>query len=309
MKRQNFLFEMKNIIIIGVLNHQDTILDSIKNQGDYNFIGYVDSFIKKGRNHNGYPILGNEHDLPYLMDRYNIYGGIVAAMDNMERRSLVDRVLRVVPDFNFIAFYHPSITNVEMGRLLESNGRTIVENDFANKVKTQDKEVFIHPLADVHTKNIGNKTKVWQFSVILEKARIGGNCNINSHTFIENNVVIGDNVTIKCGVYLWDGVRIKDDVFIGPNVTFTNDKYPKSKNYPDEYQEVIIEEGASIGANSTVLGGVRIGQGSMIGAGSVVSKNVPEGELWVGNPARFVRKMEQAKVLPVIEDKLKEVEV
>ncbi|PIF01589.1 MAG: dTDP-6-deoxy-3,4-keto-hexulose isomerase [Maribacter sp.] len=196
-----------------------------------------------------------------------------------------------------------------MGRLLESNGRTIVENDFANKVKTQDKEVFIHPLADVHTKNIGNKTKVWQFSVILEKARIGGNCNINSHTFIENNVVIGDNVTIKCGVYLWDGVRIKDDVFIGPNVTFTNDKYPKSKNYPDEYQEVIIEEGASIGANSTVLGGVRIGQGSMIGAGSVVSKNVPEGELWVGNPARFVRKMEQAKVLPVIEDKLKEVEV
>ncbi len=152
-------------------------------------------------------------------------------------------------------------------------------------------DFFIHPLADVQTDNIGNETRIWQFSIVLKNARIGSNCNINSHTFIENDVIIGDNVTVKCGVYLWDGLRIESNVFIGPNVTFTNDKYPRSKQYPDEFQTTVVKDGASIGANVTVLGGVTVGKKSMIGAGSVVTKNIPDGELWVGNPAKFVRKI------------------
>ncbi len=155
----------------------------------------------------------------------------------------------------------------------------------------ENKNFFIHPLADVQSKNIGAETKIWQFSIILSNARIGKNCNINSHTFIENNVIIGDNVTVKCGVYLWDGLRIEDNVFIGPNVTFVNDKYPRSKQYPQEFQTTIIKKGASIGANATIFGGVKIGEKSMIGADSMVTKNIPDGELWVGSPARFVRKV------------------
>jgi acetyltransferase-like isoleucine patch superfamily enzyme len=155
----------------------------------------------------------------------------------------------------------------------------------------EKKEFFIHSLADFHTKDIGAETKIWQFSIVLKNAIIGKNCNINSHTFIENDVIIGDNVTVKCGVYLWDGLRIEDNVFIGPNVTFTNDKYPRSKQYPQEFQSTVIKKGASIGANVTILGGVIIGEKSMIGAGSVVTKNIPDGELWVGNPAKFVRKI------------------
>ena len=152
-------------------------------------------------------------------------------------------------------------------------------------------DFFIHPLADVQTDNIGDETRIWQFSIVLKNARIGNYCNINSHTFIENDVIIGDNVTVKCGVYLWDGLRIESNVFIGPNVTFTNDKYPRSKQYPDEFQTTVVKDGASIGANVTVLGGVTVGKKSMIGAGSVVTKNIPDGELWVGNPAKFVRKI------------------
>lgn len=152
-------------------------------------------------------------------------------------------------------------------------------------------EFFIHSLADVQTDKIGDETRIWQFSIVLKNARIGSNCNINSHTFIENDVIIGDSVTVKCGVYLWDGLRIENNVFIGPNVTFTNDKYPRSKQYPNEFQSTIVKDGASIGANATVLGGVTIGKKSMIGAGSVVTKNIPDGELWVGNPAKFLKKI------------------
>jgi acetyltransferase-like isoleucine patch superfamily enzyme len=151
--------------------------------------------------------------------------------------------------------------------------------------------VFIHPLSDVQSKQIGKDTKLWQFSIVLKDAVIGENCNINSHTFIENDVVIGNNVTVKCGVYLWDGIIIEDNVFIGPNVTFTNDKYPRSKVYPGEFQKTIIKRGASIGANATILGGLTIGENTLVGAGSVVTKNIPAGELWVGNPAKFVRKI------------------
>lgn len=147
--------------------------------------------------------------------------------------------------------------------------------------------IFIHPSAEVQTNKIGEGTRIWQFVVILNQAEIGKNCNINSHCFIENDVVIGDNVTVKCGVQIWDGIHIENNVFIGPNVTFTNDKKPRSKQYPDEFDKTIIKEGASIGANATILSGLTIGRYAMIGAGSVVTKNIPDNTLWYGNPAKF----------------------
>jgi len=145
----------------------------------------------------------------------------------------------------------------------------------------------IHPTAEVNTQNIGEGTTIWQFCVVLPGARIGKNCNINCHVFIENDVVIGDNVTIKSGVQLWDGLRIEDNVFIGPNVTFTNDLIPRSKQYPDQFLQTTIKAGASIGANTTIIGGITIGRYALIGAGSVVTKNVPDYSLWYGNPAQF----------------------
>lgn len=151
--------------------------------------------------------------------------------------------------------------------------------------------VNVHPTADVQTTQVGEGTYIWQFSVILANARIGKKCNINCHTFIENDVILGDNVTVKSGVYLWDGLRIGNNVFIGPNVTFTNDKFPRSKQYPEEFQQTIVHDNASIGAGSVVLGGITIGENAMIGAGSVLTKSVPAGELWLGNPARFIRKI------------------
>ncbi len=149
--------------------------------------------------------------------------------------------------------------------------------------------LLIHETADVKTKNVGDDTKIWQYTVILEQAKIGKNCNINCHCFIENDVIVGDNVTIKSGVYLWDGLRIGNDVFIGPNVTFINDKFPKSKVYPDKFLNTIIEDGVSIGAGAIIMGGITIGAGAMIGAGSLVTKNVKPKTLWYGNPAKFIR--------------------
>lgn len=146
---------------------------------------------------------------------------------------------------------------------------------------------FTHPQAIVETSNIGEDTRVWAFAHILPGAVVGSNCNINDHTFIENDVVIGNNVTVKSGVYIWDGLRIKDNVFIGPNVTFTNDLRPRSKQYPLEFMKTTIDEWASIGANSTIIAGVTIGSYAMIGAGSLVSKDIPNNTLWYGNPARF----------------------
>lgn len=143
----------------------------------------------------------------------------------------------------------------------------------------------IHKLADVQSKNIGEGTTVWQFAIILPGAVIGKNCNINCHTFIENDVIVGNNVTLKSGVYVWDGITIEDNVFIGPNVTFVNDKYPKSKQYPAKFQSLLIKRGASIGANATILGGITIGEYAMIGAGSVVTKDVSAFSLVYGNPA------------------------
>ncbi|WP_169083623.1 acyltransferase [Paenibacillus sp. PL91] len=144
---------------------------------------------------------------------------------------------------------------------------------------------FKHEQALVETDNIGDDTRVWAFTHILSGAKIGKNCNINDHTFIENDVVLGDNVTVKSGVYIWDGVRISDNVFIGPNVTFTNDLNPRSKQYPIEFEKTIINEFASIGANSTIIAGNSIGKYAMVGAGSVVTKSIPNHTLWYGNPA------------------------
>jgi UDP-2-acetamido-3-amino-2,3-dideoxy-glucuronate N-acetyltransferase len=143
----------------------------------------------------------------------------------------------------------------------------------------------IHPSADVQTKAIGNDTTVWQYAVILSKATIGSNCNINCHTFIENEVVVGDYVTIKSGVYLWDGITVEDYAFIGPNVSFTNDRFPRSKQYPIEFQQTLIKKGASIGAAAVILGGLTIGIYALIGAGAVVTKNVPDYAMVYGNPA------------------------
>lgn len=148
---------------------------------------------------------------------------------------------------------------------------------------------MIHPLSDVHSKKIGEGTKVWQYSVILKGAVIGCNCNICAHTLIEGQVTVGDNVTIKSGVYLWDGVMIESDVFIGPAVVFTNDRHPRSKKYPEEFLKTRVQRGASLGANSTILPGITIGEGAMLGAGAVVTKDVPPFSVVVGNPARVIR--------------------
>jgi len=145
---------------------------------------------------------------------------------------------------------------------------------------------MIHRLADVKSKKIGSNTRIWQFCVVFAKAKIGENCNINAQCLIENNVVIGDNVTIKSGVQVWDGITIEDNVFIGPNVTFTNDLKPRSKQ-SFTCLETLVKENASIGANSTLIGGITIGESAMIGAGSVVTKDVPNNTLWYGNPASF----------------------
>ncbi|EAV7066394.1 N-acetyltransferase [Salmonella enterica] len=145
--------------------------------------------------------------------------------------------------------------------------------------------------SDVQSKNIGEGTRVWQFSVILPGAVIGAECNICAHTLIENDVVIGDRVTIKSGVYIWDGITLEDDVFIGPCVSFTNDKIPRSKQYPEQFARTVVKKGASIGANATILPGIVIGEGAMVGAGSVVTKDVPANMVVIGNPAKNIKEV------------------
>lgn len=151
---------------------------------------------------------------------------------------------------------------------------------------------MIHSLSDCLSKKIGKNTNVWQYVVVLSEAVIGDNCNICAHSFIENEVKIGNDVTVKCGVYLWDGITIEDNVQIGPNVTFTNDKYPRAKK-TFELQRTLIKRNASIGAASTILGGVTIGENAMVGAGSLVTKDIPDNELWLGSPAKFIRKIDK----------------
>lgn len=146
---------------------------------------------------------------------------------------------------------------------------------------------FVHENGICESKNVGEGTRIWAFAHVLPGAIIGKNCNICDSVFIENDVVIGDNVTIKCGVQIWDGVRLNDNVFVGPNATFTNDAFPRSKEYPEQFLQTIVEDGASIGANSTILPGLRIGARAMIGAGTVVTGNVPPNAIVTGNPGRI----------------------
>src|SRR3954470_17738230 len=149
-------------------------------------------------------------------------------------------------------------------------------------------KVFVHPHALCESANVGENTRIWAFAHVLPGARIGVDCNICDHVFIENDVVIGDRVTIKCGVQLWDGLRVADDVFIGPNATFSNDKYPQSKRYQDKVLQTQIGRGASIGSGANVLPGLRIGARAMVGAGAVVTHDVPSRAVVSGNPARIV---------------------
>jgi UDP-2-acetamido-3-amino-2,3-dideoxy-glucuronate N-acetyltransferase len=145
----------------------------------------------------------------------------------------------------------------------------------------------IHPLSDVQAHNVGSETKIWQYSIVLPRAVIGDSCNICAHVFIENDVRIGDRVTVKSGVQLWDGVVLEDDVFVGPNATFSNDSFPRSRQRPAEYARTLVRRGASIGANATILPGVVIGEHAMVAAGAVVTRNVPAYGIVVGNPARI----------------------
>jgi UDP-2-acetamido-3-amino-2,3-dideoxy-glucuronate N-acetyltransferase len=151
---------------------------------------------------------------------------------------------------------------------------------------------FIHPLADVQSSEIGPGTRVWQFVVVLKGARIGTGCNICAQVLIEGAVTIGDRVTVKSGVQLWDGLVVEDDVFIGPNATFTNDRFPRSQHYLDRYPVTRVERGASIGAGAVILPGLTIGAGAMVAAGAVVTRDVPPRTLVMGNPARVTRQLD-----------------
>lgn len=159
------------------------------------------------------------------------------------------------------------------------------------------KEHFVHPQAICETSNVGENTRIWAFAHVLPNAVIGSDCNICDGVFIENDVRVGNRVTVKCGVQLWDGIIIEDDVFIGPNATFTNDPFPRSKIHPEKFLKTLIRKGASIGANATILPGLEIGSGAMIGAGSVVTHSVPPNAIVEGNPARIMGYMggEQGK--------------
>lgn len=155
---------------------------------------------------------------------------------------------------------------------------------------------FIHELADVKAKCIGDKTRIWQFVVVLPEAIVGDECNICSHCLIENDVKIGNRVTIKSGVQLWDGLRVEDDVFIGPNVTFCNDHFPRSKLHIPKYLVTTVRNGASIGSGATILPGITIGKKAMIGAGAVVTRSVPANAIVAGNPASIIGYVDTEKL-------------
>ncbi len=150
---------------------------------------------------------------------------------------------------------------------------------------------FVHPHALVETDDIGPGTRVWAFAHVLEGARIGADCNICDHSYVEGGVVVGDRVTIKSGVYLWEGMIVEDDVFLGPQATFTNDRFPRSRQ-PWTCEGITIRRGATVGAGAVVLPGVTIGERAMVGAGAVVVADVEPDTVVVGNPARVIRRIE-----------------
>jgi UDP-2-acetamido-3-amino-2,3-dideoxy-glucuronate N-acetyltransferase len=157
-----------------------------------------------------------------------------------------------------------------------------------------DAAAFIHPLSDVRTMSVGTGSRIWQFVVVLPGAVIGRDVNLCAQVFVENDVRIGDRVTVKNGVQLWDGVTLEDDVFIGPNATFTNDRFPRSRVRSAEPLRTLVRRGASIGANATLLPGLTVGEGAMVAAGAVVTRDVPPHTLVQGNPARPVRRVDDA---------------
>lgn len=148
-------------------------------------------------------------------------------------------------------------------------------------------EYSVHPQGLCESTRVGAKTRIWAFAHVLPGAQLGAECNICDHVFIENDVTVGDRVTVKCGVQLWDGVDLEDDVFVGPNVTFTNDRFPRSKQHPEKFLRTRVRKGASIGANATILPGLTVGPRAMVGAGAVVTKDVPANAIVKGNPARI----------------------
>lgn len=158
----------------------------------------------------------------------------------------------------------------------------------ASGCKLMGKDIFVHPTALVETQEIGRGTRIWAFAHVLKAAVIGGNCNIGDHCFVEGGVRVGNEVVIKNGVCLWEGLTIGDRVFVGPNVVFTNDHVPRAKVFRDAYDKVAVKEGASLGANATIIGPREIGRYAMVGAGAVVTKDVPDFGLVVGNPGRLM---------------------
>lgn len=152
---------------------------------------------------------------------------------------------------------------------------------------TVEPAYFKHPQALVESEHVGAGTRIWAFAHVLPGAVIGVDCNICDHVFIENDVRVGNRVTVKCGVQLWDGIVLEDDVFVGPNATFTNDRFPRSKKPPEEFLKTIVRSGASIGANATILPGIEIGTNAMVGAGAVVTQDVPANAVVTGNPAQI----------------------
>jgi acetyltransferase-like isoleucine patch superfamily enzyme len=163
-------------------------------------------------------------------------------------------------------------------------------------------DYFVHSHALCESPSIGKNSRVWAFAHILPGARLGSECNVCDNVFIENDVFIGDRVTLKCGVQVWDGITIEDDVFVGPNATFTNDLFPRSKQYLQSHARTIIKRGASLGANCTILPGITIGMNAMIGAGAVVTRSVPPNAIVVGNPAKIVGYIDAKSATPDGED-------
>lgn len=159
---------------------------------------------------------------------------------------------------------------------------------------------FVHPQGICESEAVGEGTRIWAFTHVLPGASIGRDVNINDGVFVENDVTIGDRVTVKCGVALWDGIRLHDDVFVGPNVTFTNDRFPRSKQYPDSFLVTTVEHGASIGGGAVILPGITIGRNAMVGAGAVVTRDVPANAIVVGNPARINGYVDDASVEPAV---------